>query len=151
MSSPLPSSAVNIPKVKPLAPSQEIAEEKEINQSLRSQLANANDAYKQLSEEVGKMKTALASREQELARSTRMMSSSSVDDAYSERERGAMSLGSRADQLAAADNANKRIIDQLNGQVDFLNEQLAKREAQAVEAAEKHHQADNIRLELNQR
>ena len=32
--------------------------------------------------------------------------------------------------LEAVDIANKRLIDQLNGQVDFLNEQLALKEAQ---------------------
>ena len=36
-------------------------------------------------------------------------------------------------QLLAADQGNKRVIDQLNGHVDFLNEQLALREAQLVE------------------
>ena len=36
-------------------------------------------------------------------------------------------------QLLAVDQGNKRVIDQLNGHVDFLNEQLALREAQLVE------------------
>ncbi len=41
----------------------------------------------------------------------------------------------RLEQLITADTANKRIIDQLNGQVDFLNEQLAIREFQVTEMA----------------
>lgn len=40
---------------------------------------------------------------------------------------------SQLQQLLAADQGNKRVIDQLNGHVDFLNEQLALREAQLVE------------------
>jgi hypothetical protein len=45
--------------------------------------------------------------------------------------------GSRLEQLIAADSANQRIIDQLNSQVDFLNDQLALREAQLADAVEK--------------
>lgn len=45
--------------------------------------------------------------------------------------------GSRLDQLIAADTANQRVIDQLNVQVDFLNEQLAARETQLADAVSK--------------
>ena len=39
---------------------------------------------------------------------------------------------SRLDMLVMADGANARIVDQLNGQVDFLNDQLAVRYGQSV-------------------
>lgn len=55
---------------------------------------------------------------------------------------------SRMDQLLAADTANQRVIDQLNTQVDFLNEQLALREAQLVEVMEKSCSVDDLKLEL---
>jgi hypothetical protein len=38
--------------------------------------------------------------------------------------------------MVAADLSNQRIIEQLNGQVDFLNEHLALREAQLVECTQ---------------
>jgi hypothetical protein len=54
-------------------------------------------------------------------------------------------------QLVAVDLSNKRIIDQLNGQVDFLNEQLALRETQLVEISTKISQYDALNNELESR
>lgn len=53
--------------------------------------------------------------------------------------------------FAVARACRRRLIDQLNGQVDFLNEQLALREAQLQEAGEKIHEADEGKLRLMQR
>lgn len=105
-------------------------------ESLRHQLDEANATLKHSSDEISRLTTAVNAREMELARSTR---ASDLEDTGT----------SKAEQLASADASNKRIIDQLNGQVDFLNEQLALREAQLVESAAKIIRADEVQLEFS--
>jgi hypothetical protein len=63
---------------------------------------------------------------------------------------GGVSVAGRTqlDTFVAADVANKRIIDQLNAQVDFLNDQLATREAQLIEHGDKMLQFESLRAEL---
>jgi len=104
-------------------------------ESLRRQLDEAHSSLKHSQDEIARLTTAVNAREMELARSTR---ASDLDDAGT----------TKAEQLASADASNKRIIDQLNGQVDFLNEQLALREAQLVESAAKIIRADEVQLEF---
>ncbi len=103
--------------------------------SLRRQLDEAHAAIKSAADDNARLQAAVNAREMELARSTR---ASDLEDAGT----------TKAEQLANADASNKRIIDQLNGQVDFLNEQLALREAQLVESASKIIRADEISLEF---
>lgn len=47
--------------------------------------------------------------------------------------------------------ANKRIIDQLNGQVDFLNDQLAQREAQIALMTRKWAAVEQLESDLDVR
>jgi hypothetical protein len=51
-------------------------------------------------------------------------------------------------QLQSSETSNRRIIGQLNSQVDFLNEQLAMREAQLVETADKILRAESVHMEI---
>ena len=111
------------------------ADEAVIIDSLRRQLDEAHAAIKSAADDNARLQAAVNAREMELARSTR---ASDLEDAGT----------TKAEQLANADASNKRIIDQLNGQVDFLNEQLALREAQLVESASKIIRADEISLEF---
>ena len=104
-------------------------------ESLRRQLNEANVTLKTSADEIARLQTSVNSREMELARYTR---ASDLMDAGT----------TKAEQLASADAANKRIIDQLNGQVDFLNEQLALREAQLVECSNKVLRAEEMQLEF---
>jgi chromosome segregation ATPase len=106
--------------------------------SLRHQLDESHATLKARDSEIKRLQSAINARELELSRSAHAaeMSDGSVN---------------RTEQLYAADVANKRIIDQLNGQVDFLNEQLALREAQLVETADKIIRADELQVELNQK
>ena len=104
-------------------------------ESLRKQLDAAHLSIATSDDEIARLQAAVNARELELARSTR---ASDLEDAGT----------SKAEQLLAADASNKRIIDQLNGQVDFLNEQLALREAQLVDSANKITRADEVQLEF---
>lgn len=45
--------------------------------------------------------------------------------------------------------ANKRVIDQLNAQIDFLNDQLAAREDQVVKQDRMSHQLDAMQAEYS--
>eukprot|EP00975_Prorocentrum_lima_P042569 8942857-Prorocentrum_lima.AAC.1 len=47
-----------------------------------------------------------------------------------------------------AQSANKRIIDQLNSQVDFLNDQLAQREAQLALISRKWNAFESLESDL---
>ena len=102
--------------------------------SLRKQLEEASEAGERAREEIARLQQSVHNREMELARTSR---ASDVGEGTT-----------RLEQLAAADASNKRIIDQLNGQVDFLNEQLALREAQLVESSAKVERADDIEMQL---
>ena len=106
--------------------------------SLRRQLDESHAAIRKNEEDIKRLQNSVNARETELARSSH---TTDIHDANS----------GKTEQLFAADAANKRIIDQLNGQVDFLNEQLALREAQLVETADKIIRADELQVELNQK
>lgn len=117
--------------------------------SLRSQLEAMSADLSSAGAEVRRLEGALSLREQELSRhvklahSAAMTNTGTVSTAYT--------TEGTAVNIVAADIANKRIIDQLNGQVDFLNEQLAHREAQIVHSADKVRQFDQLSLELAHR
>ena len=101
---------------------------------LRNQLDDSLETNKRAKEEIARLQQSVHNREMELARTSR---ASDVGEGTT-----------RLEQLAAADASNKRIIDQLNGQVDFLNEQLALREAQLVESSAKVERADDLEMQL---
>lgn len=102
--------------------------------SLRQQLEESMESNKRTNEEIARLQQSVHNREMELARTSR---ASDVGEGTT-----------RLEQLVAADASNKRIIDQLNGQVDFLNEQLALREAQLVESSAKVERADDLEMQL---
>ena len=105
------------------------------SQILQEQLAQANSHIKHLEEENSKLKTSLSAREQELSRAGRLIGdavSLSPNPASSAPSLSHSYYDSIANSTSVVEAANKRIIDQLNGQVDFLNDQLAQREAQVA-------------------
>ena len=108
-------------------------------EALRGQLDGANNALRTAQEEGQRLALGLAATEAELAKS--------VKGTGQERAQGDAGA-SLLQQLQAADVGNKRVIDQLNGHVDFLNEQLALREAQLVEASSQIMRAENVQTEL---
>lgn len=131
-----------------------IAEKDGIIKTLRSQLEAANKAFGTKDEECKRLLSAVAAREQEISRSSKLISAGAkgatgtVDAGVGS---GLLLAGSRVDQYVASDIANKRLIDQLNGQVDFLNNELAKREAQLVEVNDKLLQYEQLRAEFAHR
>ena len=129
-----------------------VAEKDTIIRTLRTQLEAANTAFVSRDEECRRLSSAVAAREQEIARSSKLINSGAASRAgASDASSGLQLSGNMADQYVAADTANKRIIDQLNGQVDFLNNELAKREAQLVDVNDKLLQYDALRAELMHR
>jgi chromosome segregation ATPase len=96
--------------------------------SLREQLDRTNETLKRSQEEGFRLSAGLEARETELAKT--MTFEEEVDPQ-------GISQSSKLFQIQASEAANKRIIGQLNSQVDFLNEQLALREAQLVEVADR--------------
>mmetsp|Transcript_2324 Transcript_2324/g.3663 ORF Transcript_2324/g.3663 Transcript_2324/m.3663 type:complete len:1405 (+) Transcript_2324:94-4308(+) len=141
-----------------IASLKEAAREAEVvNKTLRNQLESANKAWQNSQDEVHRLTSAIAAREQEIARSSKFIAhtgdpaSGAMGGGFGGQGTGSSLLAAgsgKAEQLMAADVANKRIIDQLNGQVDFLNEQLAQREAQLIENNDKMLQFDSLRAEL---
>lgn len=130
-----------------------VAEKDGIIKSLRSQLDAANKAFGAKDEECKRLASAVAAREQEITRSSKLITAG-AKGASGEADNAAGSYlltGTRTDQYVASDIANKRLIDQLNGQVDFLNNELAKREAQLVEVNDKLLQYEALRAELTHR
>jgi len=107
-----------------------------IVEAMRGQMDNISATMAKLVEENDSLKASVVARENELTRHARHASA----------DTGGMAED-RIGQLVAADSANQRIIDQLNGQIDFLNEQLALREAQYSETADKARDADRLALE----
>lgn len=123
-----------------------------MQQTLRSQLAALQRSHEATEQELQRMRAAVQLREQELSRASRMLAESSLvapfngrtdSHAQSLRRRGSerpvvaeSSEGGRPNpsvwtvQQLQRDSMTGRMVDQLNSQVDFLNEQLAAREAQ---------------------
>lgn len=98
----------------------------DVVQALRSQLETSQHSQQEMQRELTRLRSAVDLRERELARSQRMLAS----DPGPRGENEGITSSSRLQHLEAVDVANKRVIDQLNAQVDFLNEQLAARETQ---------------------
>ena len=110
----------------------------QIIDTLRKQVDMATDALKRAELENKRLQAQVASREKELERHAKIFIDNGNDTNFA---------SSKIDQLMTADGSNRRIIDQLNSQVDFLNEQLALREAQLVDASEKLMLADSTVVE----
>lgn len=131
-----------------------VTEKENIIKTLRAQLDAANKAFNAKDDECKRLQSAVAAREQEITRSSKLLSAGTKGVLSSENDgagAGMLLAGSRVEHYAASDVANKRLIDQLNGQVDFLNDELAKREAQLVEVNDKLLQYEALRAEFNHR
>lgn len=106
--------------------------EESIINTLHNQVASLSETIASLQSKNAQLEASLERREDELLKATR-----------SEFVGGATS--------AATDLSNKRIIDQLNTQVDFLNEQLAGRERQLGEMQEQVSGVEALRVECDYR
>lgn len=100
---------------------------------LRKQLEEAHCKIKDSEIEINTLKSAVAAREQELSRASRLIGNGAVNSSIQDSSMNNSYGMNTGMDPATVDLANKRIIDQLNGQVDFLNSQLAFREAQIAE------------------
>lgn len=112
-------------------------------ESLRQQLDASNNRVKKVELENKRLHASITVRENELVRTGKHLTA--LGDTESN-----LPIPSRMDQLAAADESNRRIIDQLNSQIDFLNEVLSKVESQLIEATDKIGKTDSLELELQQ-
>ena len=111
-----------------------------IIRTLRTQVETLTQQLEDSKADIASLHASVTSREQELRRNIRTISSlegkinkDPTTEVHTHGLKGSNNAGSSVDQLEAVDIANRRLIDQLNGQVDFLNEQLAMKEAQVKE------------------
>lgn len=112
-----------------------------IIRTMRTQVETLTQQLEDSKADIAALHASVTSREQELRRNIRTISSlegkinNDPTTEVTTHGLGASGGGrdSSVDQLEAVDIANRRLIDQLNGQVDFLNEQLAMKEAQVKE------------------
>ena len=109
---------------------------------LREKTKDLSEQLKKIENEKKALQGSVAHRDAELAR---FVKTSSITEGNNE------TSGSKLDKMIAADIANQKVIDQLNDQVDFLNEQLALREAQLADSVEKANEAVSMRLEIDMR
>ena len=118
--------------------------------ALRTQLETANVKLRESEQEIGKLKSSLVAREQELSRSNRLVGNAAARNVLG--ETSAATTGSAVSlspiDPQTVDASNKRIIDQLNSQVDFLNEQLAFREAQLATLHATLQESENVQTDL---
>jgi FtsZ-binding cell division protein ZapB len=119
---------------------------KTIIETLQQQLNTSLDKIKNNEMEINELKTSIAAREQELARAN----THSLSYANNPSSTSANSISNTLGGLksSSSDMANKRIIDQLNSHVDFLNEQLALREAQIQQLYNSSSETDAMRVEM---
>ena len=115
---------------------------KSIIESLQSQLNETMKKLKNSELEINELKSSLATREQEIARAGKLVATESTSTSKT----ATLSLSVNP---AVTEIANKRIIDQLNSQVDFLNDQLAFREAQLSAIHHRINEVDDMRAELD--
>jgi predicted RNase H-like nuclease (RuvC/YqgF family) len=115
------------------------------DQVIQNHLFQANQRVRALEEENNKLKSSLASRELELSRAGMLIG----DAAISNNSLSPNYYDSIANSTQVTEAANKRIIDQLNGQVDFLNDQLAQREAQLATVTKRWSTVESLESELD--
>ncbi len=111
--------------------------------NLRDQVESLERDLRKSEDERQRLEAAVRRRETELSQVIQKSSSLALQ--------AGSTADSRLDMLAMADSANARIIDQLNGQVDFLNDQLAQREAQLAQVGEQLLAAQEIKIECENR
>lgn len=127
--------------------------------ALRLQVDDLNMKLETAKLENKNLEASVASREQELRRNIRTISSLEMHISKAPPLTGAASAAHSSSSnsgigttpvevLEAVDIANKRLIDQLNGQVDFLNEQLALKEAQVKDMTALARASDQFKYDI---
>lgn len=134
------------------------SQQEQVISALRGQLESASTKLQHAEDEMKHLKSAIAAREQELSRSNRIIGNAAARSILSG---DGNAVGGSSSGLQAVmgspidpqviDSSNKRIIDQLNSQVDFLNEQLAYREAQLTTLQGQIHESEHLKTELEVR
>jgi len=122
-----------------------VENDQSIIELLSKQLEEAHCKIKENGMEIISLKSAVAAREQELSRASKLIGNAAVNDPSVTQSYGVIT----GMDPATVDLANKRIIDQLNGQVDFLNSQLAFREAQISELYHHANELQTVNLEVS--
>lgn len=118
----------------------------EILNAMRNQVEVANEKVKELEGEISKLRSSLAAREQELSRTSKLIGNAAAkSSSNSAADSNMMHFGIDS---SAVDASNKRIIDQLNGQVDFLNNEVAFREAQLATLTSQLSEYEMLKSEL---
>lgn len=117
--------------------------ERAVLQSLHDKVAELTSKLRYQETENDKLRDSIRRREQELGRNILTITENSI--------RGNIldptDPNGKLELLTMTNGANERIIDQLNGQVDFLNAQLAVREAQLAELADKATTLEEVKME----
>ena len=125
-----------------------------IIRTLRTQVDSLTMKFEESNSEITSLKSSLASREQELRRNIRTINTLenrvNNDPTVDNHDEAHSTLGQTPlEQLEAVDVANRRLIDQLNGQVDFLNDQLATKEAQIKDMTALTHSAEQLKYDVS--
>jgi chromosome segregation ATPase len=144
---------------KQLSASQQLSQEnqtKSIIENLQQQLKTAQMKMKEYENEINNLKTSISSREQELSRTNLNNSSYNVANPPSVSSSSGISPADAAllnpfngMKSNAADIANKRIMDHLNTNVDYLNDQVAQKEAQIKQLHNELLETETLKMELN--
>jgi chromosome segregation ATPase len=144
---------------KQLSASQQLSQEnqtKSIIENLQQQLKTAQMKMKEYENEINNLKTSISSREQELSRTNLNNSSYNVANPPSVSLSSGISPADAAllnpfngMKSNAADIANKRIMDHLNTNVDYLNDQVAQKEAQIKQLHNELLETETLKMELN--
>lgn len=121
----------------------------EIINTLRQKLSEAESTIKELESIKHRLTTSLASRDEEFIRLTKLVNTPKYESPSDMMNTGSYT-DSRTEQILQTNQANKRIIDQLNSQIDFLNEQLAIREDQVVKTADVSHELNVLQADHKQ-
>lgn len=115
---------------------------------LRRQLDEAHCRIRDGEVEINSLKSAVAAREQELSRASKLIGNGAVNSTMQDPSPSAGHRIITEMDPTSVDLANKRIIDQLNSQVDFLNSHLSFREVQIAELYQHANELQDSKLEV---
>lgn len=104
--------------------------------TLRRKLFEAESTIRELEATKHRLTSTLASRDEEYSRLATLAANSNFSN-----------ISPSNDNIDGVNIANKRVIDQLNSQIDFLNEQLALREDQVTKSADLSQAFDSLKLQ----
>ena len=116
--------------------------------TLRKKLVDADATIRDLEDAKQRLSVSLSSREEEFNRLTKLNTDSEFLQMGPDSDN--VSGTKMSDQSKAVNAANKRVIEQLNSQIDFLNEQLSLREDQIGRIADSTTELQSLRSEYEQ-